>query len=91
MSRTNDTSNKERKVQDVRDEDVVYKPLLDNIDGEKLINEDNFETYMGSRDGVQGVNQEDCMLADRENQGPEWKSSRLQQRKKLPSSTLATW
>ena len=31
VSRTNDSSNKERKVQDMRDKNIVYEPLVDNI------------------------------------------------------------
>ena len=31
VSKTNGSSNKERKVQDVGDEDIMYGPLLDNI------------------------------------------------------------
>ena len=35
VSRTNDSSNKEREVQDVGDEDIMYEPLLDDINAEK--------------------------------------------------------
>ena len=59
MSRTDDSSNKERQVQDMGDKDVIYKPLLDNIDTETLMNVDDCEIDTGSRDGLHGVNQED--------------------------------
>ena len=55
MSRTNNTSNKEREVQDVGDEDILYKPLLNDIDVETLMNEDYFEIDTGSQDGLQGI------------------------------------
>ena len=32
MSSTDNKSNKEREVQDVGDEDIMYKPLLDAIE-----------------------------------------------------------
>ena len=37
-SRTDDSSNMEREVQDVGDEDIMYEPLLDDIDAEALMN-----------------------------------------------------
>ena len=43
MSRTDDSSKKEREVQDMGNEDIMYEPLLDDIDGETLVNEDNFK------------------------------------------------
>ena len=32
VSRTDDSCNKEREVQDVGDEDIMYEPLLDDIE-----------------------------------------------------------
>ena len=40
------------------DEDIMYKPLLDDINADTLMNEDDFEIDMGSRNGLQGVKQE---------------------------------
>ena len=37
-SRTNDSSNKEREVQDMGDEDILYVLLLDYIDVETFVN-----------------------------------------------------
>ena len=76
VSRIDDSSNKEREVQDVGDKDKMYELLLDDIDAETLMNEDDFEIDTGSRDVVQGVKQEDPVLKDeeklaaRERQGP---------------------
>ena len=64
MTRTNNRSNKERKVQDVGDEDIMYEPLLDDIAAETLMNEADFQIYTGSWDGLQGVKQEDFILKD---------------------------
>ena len=44
------------------DEDIMYKSLLDYIEAETLMNEDDFEIDTGSRDGLQGVKQEDPVL-----------------------------
>ena len=57
VSRTDDSSNKEREVQDMGDEDIPYKLLLDNIDVEMLMNEDDFEIGTRSRDGLKGTEQ----------------------------------
>ena len=46
------------------DEDIMYEPLLDDIDVEMLMNEDDFEIDTGSQDGLQGVKQEDPVLKD---------------------------
>ena len=35
-SRNHDSCNKERKVQDMGDEEIMYEPLLDDIDVETL-------------------------------------------------------
>ena len=35
-SRNDDSCNKERKAQDVGDEEIMYEPLLDDIDAETL-------------------------------------------------------
>ena len=48
VSRTDKSSNKKREVQDVGDEDIMYEPLLDNIDAETLMNGDDFKIDMGS-------------------------------------------
>ena len=47
-SRTDDSSNKERKVQDEGGKDILYEPLLDDINVETLMNEGTFEIDMGS-------------------------------------------
>ena len=44
---------------DVGDEDIMYKLLLDNMAMETLMDEDNFEIDMGSRDRLQGVLQQE--------------------------------
>ena len=44
VSRTDDSSNQEREVQDVGEENIMYEPLLDDIDVETLMNEDDFES-----------------------------------------------
>ena len=41
------------------DEDILYELLLNDIDVETLMDEDNFEIDMRSRDRLQGVEQED--------------------------------
>ena len=64
VSRTDDSSNKEREVQDVGDEDIMYQSLLDDIDAEMLMNEGYFEIDTESQDGLQGVKQEDPVLKD---------------------------
>ena len=51
------------------DEDIMYKPLLDDIHVEAetfIMNEDDFEIDMGSWDGLQGVKQENPVLKDKE-------------------------
>ena len=53
VSRTDNNSNKEREVQDVGDEDIMYEPLLDDIDVETLMNEDNLKIDTESRDRLQ--------------------------------------
>ena len=66
-STDDDSSNKEPEVQDVGDEDIMYEPLLDDKDVKMLINEGDFEIDTGSRDGLQDVKQEDCVLKDEGN------------------------
>ena len=39
--------NKEREVQDVGDENIMYEPLLDDIDADTFMDEDDFEIEMG--------------------------------------------
>ena len=62
VSRIDDSCNKEREVQNVGNKDIVYEPLLDNMDAETLMNEGNFEIDMGSSEGLQGVKQDDPIL-----------------------------
>ena len=47
-------------MQDVRDKEFMYEPLLDNVDMETLMDEDNHEinAKTGSRDEPQGVEEE---------------------------------
>ena len=54
MSRANDNSNKEKELQDVGDEGIMYEPLLDDIhvDAKTILKID-----MESRDGLQDVKQ----------------------------------
>ena len=90
------------------DEDIMCELLLDDIDEETLMNEDDFEIDTGSRDGLQGVKQEDPVLKDKEKLAAREKPGTsgkeqvdgcssheqnvvIRQRKKLPSSTVATW
>ena len=61
LSRTDDSSNKEREVQDMGDEDIMYEPLLDDM---RKLNEDDFEIDTGLRDWLQGVKHEDSILKD---------------------------
>ena len=70
VSRTDNSSNKEREVQDVGEEDIMYEPLSDDIDAETLMNEDDFEIDTGSRDGLQVIKQEDSVLRRGEVGGP---------------------
>ena len=56
--------NKEREVQDMGDENIMYEPLLDNINTETLINEDDFEIDMGSRDGLHGVKEDPVLKGE---------------------------
>ena len=65
VSGTDSSSNKEREIQDVGDEDIMYKSLLDNTAVETLVNEDDFEIDTGSRDRLHGLNQEDPILKTR--------------------------
>ena len=51
MSITDTNSNKESELQDMGDEEIHCKPLLNYIDG-------NLEIETGSQDGLQGVVQE---------------------------------
>ena len=44
-------------INDLGGEDIMYEPLLDNTDVETIMNEDDFEIDMGSRNGLQGVEQ----------------------------------
>ena len=44
---------------DMRDKDIMYEPLLDDKNVETLMDEDDFEFYMGSSNGLQGVEEED--------------------------------
>ena len=46
------------------DEDIMYELLLDDIDVETLMHEDDFGIETGSRDRLQGVEQEDSSLGD---------------------------
>ena len=65
-----DNSNKERKVQDVGDEDVMYKPLLNDIDVEtlKMI----LKLTRGHETGcIQGMEQEDSALRDEQKWVPQ--------------------
>ena len=66
MSITNNNSDKEREVQDEGDgdEDVMYEPLLHDIDAATLMYEDDFEVETGSREGLRGVEQEEPALRD---------------------------
>ena len=48
VSRNDDNSNKEKEGQDVGDENIMYKSLLDDINVEALMNEDDFEIDTGS-------------------------------------------
>ena len=52
-SRNDDSCNKERKAQDVGDEEIMYEQLLDDIDAETLTKND-FEIDTGSRRGKVG-------------------------------------
>ena len=60
VNMTDDHSNKEREVQDTGLEDIMYKQLLGDIhvDVETFMDEDDFEIDTGSRDGLQGIDQE---------------------------------
>ena len=49
----------------VGDKDIMYAPLLDDIDVETLMDEDDFESDTGSCDRLQGVEQEDPALKDK--------------------------
>ena len=107
VSTTAESCNKEKEVQGVGDDDILYERLLHDMDVETLMNEDDFEIDTGSCDGLQGVKQEDPVLKDqgklaaRKNHGPQGKQidgrSRheqtfvIRQREKLPSWTVATW
>ena len=62
MGRTDDSSNKEREVQDVGDKDIMHELLLDDIDMVMLMNEGDIEIDTGSWDGLHGVKQEDPVL-----------------------------
>ena len=46
------------------DEDIMYKPLLDNVDVETLINESDFKIDTGSLDRLQGIEQENPVVKD---------------------------
>lgn len=48
VSRNDNNSTKEKEGQDVGDENVMYKPLLDDANAETLMNEDGFEIDTGS-------------------------------------------
>ena len=82
MSRTDDSSNKERElyIQDVGDKDIMHEPLVDDIGAKTLTNKGDFEIDTGSRDVLQGVKQEDPVLKDKEKveawkgHGPQGKS-----------------
>ena len=80
MSITNYSSNKEREVQDVEDEGVMYELLLDNIHVEMLMDEDDSEIVTWSWDRLQSVEQEDPSLRDEgswrpgKDQGPQGNS-----------------
>ena len=50
---------------DVGNEDILYEPFLGDIDVETLMDEDDFEIDMESRDLIQGVEQEDPALRDK--------------------------
>ena len=47
----------EHDLQDAGEEDIMFKPLLDDINVEMLMDEDDFEIDRGSRDGLQGIEQ----------------------------------
>ena len=72
-----DNNNKEREVQDVRDKDFMYEPLLDNEDMDILMEENDHEIEIktGSQDELQGVEQEDPAL---KKTGQSWQPSRHQ-------------
>ena len=40
-------------MQDVGDKDIMYEPLLDDIDVETLMTEDDLKIDMGAQDGLQ--------------------------------------
>ena len=107
MSRTDDSSNKKREVQDVGHEDIMYELLLDDLDAETLMNEDHFEIDTGSQVRLHSVKQEGPVLKDEgklEVDGKPGTSGEEQVDRcshhertvvtttnKLPSSTVATW
>ena len=64
VSRFNNSSNKEWEIQDMGDEDIMYKPLLDNIDVETLTNESDFEIDTASPDRLQVIKQENPIVKD---------------------------
>ena len=51
-------------TEDMRDEDLMCEPLLDNINVETLMDKSNFVTDTGSRYRLQCVEQQDPVLKD---------------------------